>query len=370
MPWPAPLVIALCYDHTFLDRKTEALASVSQEETFVVHQSRLTTRLAVAGSIHAGKLIAIIAPVEGVIARQAAVVGDYVVAGSTLVELDVSEAEARLRDAEAAVLKATVAANSLENWQSSPDVVRAKRSVEIGEDQLASLERQVSDSKKLFDKGIVPRNDYESLAQQRNQQKGTLEGLKQDLETTLSRGSEKFRRVAALELENAREKYDRLQAQIAAKVVKAPGAGILVRPPAQSQSQNGNVTPIEVGARVSQGQPLFSIADTTTLVATGKVDELDVNALRLGADVEITGEAFPGSPIHGRISGISAEAAVDPNGRAPNFEIRVAFTADDERRKAAIKLGMSAKMMIEVRDDNLAMLVPLDVPLKNPPSID
>ena len=132
-----------------------------------------------------------------------------------------------------------------------------------------------------------------------------------------------------------------------------------MKTPTPTQSQSVNVSPIEVGARVSQGQPLFSIADTKTLVATGKVDELDVNALRLGADVEISGEAFPGDPIRGHISGISAEAATDQGARAPSFEIRVSFPNDDERRKAAIKLGMSAKMMIEVHDDNTAMLIPL-----------
>lgn len=339
--------------------KSVSVASAPHEETFVVHQSRLTTRLAVAGTIRAGKLAAVVAPVEGTIAKRAAEIGDYVEAGAILVELDVSEAESRLRDAEAAVLKAAVAANSFENWQSSPDVMRAKRSVETGEDQLANLERQVTDSKKLFDKGIVPRNDYDSLVQQRNQQKTTLEGLRQDLELTLNCGGEKFRRVAELELQNAREKYGNLQAQIAARIVRAPGTGILVRPPTPTQSQSVNVSPIEVGARVSQGQPLFSIADTKTLVATGKVDELDVNALRLGADVEISGEAFPGDPIRGHISGISAEAATDQGARAPSFEIRVSFPNDDERRKAAIKLGMSAKMMIEVHDDNTAMLIPL-----------
>lgn len=330
-----------------------------QEETFVVRQSKLSSRLTTPGIIRAGKQIAVVAPVEGMIAKRATEIGDYVEAGSPLLELDVSEAEGRLRDAEAGVLKAAVAANVLENWQSSPDVMRAKRGVETGESQLANLERQVVDSKKLFDRGIVPRNDYDSLVQQRNQQKVTLEGLRQDLETTLSRGGEQPRRVADLELQNAREKYGHLQAQIAARIIKAPSTGILVRPPATSQSQNANTPSIDVGARVSQGQPLFSIADTTTLVAIGKVDELDVNALRLGADVEISGEAFPGAVIHGHISGISAEASADPGGKAPSFEIRVAFANDDERRKAAIKLGMSAKMMIEVRDDNAATLIPL-----------
>jgi HlyD family secretion protein len=134
-------------------------------------------------------------------------------------------------------------------------------------------------------------------------------------------------------------------------------AGILARPPA-----NGNrETPLstEPGASVTRGAALFPIADTSTFVVTGSVDEIDVNRVKLGQTVNVTSDAFPDHGIKGQIVNVSAEAAGGVNnGRPPAFEVRASFAVENAALRQAIRIGMSARMTIETYSNEAALIFP------------
>jgi HlyD family secretion protein len=321
------------------------------------------------GTIGPGKTVAALAPFDGVIRERRAQIGAPVHAGDILVVMDAGEIEGRLREAQAAFLKSSMAISLLEKWDTSPEVIRARRAQEAADASLAVIERQVAETRKLLDRGIVSRNEYDGLVQQRDTLRNGATGSRLDLQSTLERGSADNRRLADLELLNAKSRLSDLQGQVDGSVVRAPVDGIITRPPVNTPTPQVSPT-IEAGARVTRGQAIFSIADTETLVVTGKVDEVDVNRLRIGQPVKIGGDAFPGAPIPGRIVGISAEADAGlAAGRTPSFEVRAAFPGDAGPHRDRIRIGMSARMQIEIASNPQAIVVPIEAvrdPLTNP----
>lgn len=327
--------------------------------TITVAEAPVVSRVTVLGTVAAGRAVPVVAPFDGVVREKHVQLGDRVRGGDALLTLESGELQGRLRDAQASVLKATMAAGALARWDASPDVLRARRALQAAEAGLAALVRQVAETKALLDRGIVSRNEHDGLVQQRNAQTLLLAGAQQDLAVTMERGNADNRTLAELELENARARLDDLQRQADSTVLRATAAGILTRPPPPGPGMP-NPAAVEPGTRLARGQPAFAVADTASLVVTGKIDEVDVNHIGIGQPVSITGDAFPGAPIPSRVTGISAEADSQPGARTPMFEIRATFPEDRDSQRPPIRIGMSARMTIEFAANPHALLVPID----------
>ncbi|PPJ49029.1 hypothetical protein C0075_00080 [Rhizobium sp. KAs_5_22] len=330
--------------------------AVRTEQSIVMGPQAVSQQLDILGTIGAGKSIAIVAPFDGVIREKRVQLGDHVSVGDVLVVMDTSDIASRYRDARSAYIKSAMAADVLDRWENSPDVLRAKRSLEEAEMQLDSLERQVTELRALLDQGIVSRNEYDGLIQQRDAQRNTVAGARDDLTATVVRGNDENRQLVMLELENAQSRLNDLKQQMAGAKVATAVAGILTRPP---ENGNNGQTSIEPGASITRGTALFSVADTSTFVVEGTVDEVDVNLVKVGQPATISSDAFPGETLGGNIVSVSAEADLSKTGtRAASFAVRASFAIDDEALRQAVRIGMSARMMIETYTNRAAMILP------------
>jgi RND family efflux transporter MFP subunit len=323
---------------------------------------RSVSRVTILGTIGAGKSVAVVSPFDGTVRERRAELGERVAAGDILVMMDGGEAESRFREAQSGLLKASMALDVLNRWDNSADVMRARRTLESTEATLSTYERQVIETKALLDRGIVSRNEYDGLVQQRDTQRVGAASARQDLQTTMERGNANNRQLAELDLANARARLSDLKQQVDGTMVRAPVAGILTRPPASGSASLQTPTVMDPGVRLTRGQSIFAIADTQTLIVTGKADEVDVNQLRIGQPVTIASDAFPGDPIIGRVVSVSAEADSSIGGaaRAPSFEVRAAFTGQSDEQRRIIRLGMSARMTIETRSNSSAIVIPVE----------
>lgn len=344
-----------------------SVVQMGVERTVTVAPVAAASFVTLTGTIGAEKTVAAVAPFDGVIREVRVQIGDSVQAGDLLVVMDDGEITTRVREARAAFLKSSIAVDLLNRWNDSPDVIRARKTLESAESSLAMAERQVAETKTLFDRGIVSRREYDGLVQQRDTQRKAVASAEMDLQTTLARGDANSRHLAELDLQNARSRLIDVMSQADSKVVCAPISGILFRPPVSRQSSQP-AAEIASGIRVGRGQALFAVADTSTLVVNGRVDEVDVNRIRIGQPVLITSDALPGEPISGRLIGISAEAdTARSGGRAPSFDVRAAFPR--EAGRGQIRLGMSARIRIEIASNPRAIVVPIEAvsdPATNP----
>lgn len=145
--------------------QTEGQPAASMpEHTLIVEPRSITQTLDIPGRIGAGKSFAIVAPFDSVIREKHADIGDPVEVGDVLLVLDTNDIASRRRDAKSAYLKAAMAKDVLDKWESGPDMLRARRALESAQSSLATLERQAGELKALLERGIVSRNEYDGVA--------------------------------------------------------------------------------------------------------------------------------------------------------------------------------------------------------------
>lgn len=335
---------------------TSHIPSASEPGSVRIVPQPVSATVDLVGTVAPATTAAVIAPFDGVIRERAVQLGDFVEEGDEIFVLDTSEITSRYREAQTAYLRAVMAAQEMDDWENGPEVQRARRSIEAAESTLASLERQVTELQVLLDRGIIARNEFDTLAQQRDAQRIATAGARTDYEALLTRASPEQRELVAVELENTQARVAELREQLEGASVLAPTSGIVVRPPDSSNSWTPNA--IEPGSSLTRGSSIVSVADIANLVVIAYVDEIDVNQIQVGQSVGIASEAFGGGDLVGVVSGISSEARHQDSISGPAmFEVRASFAPTEDLRPL-IRIGMSARISVTVYENEMALLVP------------
>lgn len=341
-----------------MSRGRDSSTSVEPASPFLVTPRKLAIRLNLQGLIEPGEARLITAPFDGPLTRRLVEFGEPVEAGRLLFILDDQDILMRRRDAEIQWLRAERALADLADIGTQPDVIRARRAVADLQISLAALRRQGEETQRLLARGIIARQEADQVQQQIRQQEQTLAGLEQDVEGLLARASAESLRIARLEQANGRARLAELEAQLAGAEIRAPAAGIVLRPPAATGGGSLPHTLPEPGARLTRGQPLALVADTSRPVVVVQVDETEINRLRPGQTAEITSEAFdlPGLPAE--IIAIAAQP-LESQGRFPRFEVRLRLAPLAPEQRPRIRPGMSARVSLALEDRDDVLVIPL-----------
>jgi multidrug efflux pump subunit AcrA (membrane-fusion protein) len=334
--------------------------SLPEHRPIVVMRQAVSQHLDILGAITAAKSVAIVAPFDGVIREKSVQLGEYVDVGDVLAVMDTSDVTNQFREAQSGYIKAAMAADAIAKWDTSPDVTRARRALVAAENVQASIDHQVEELKVLLEQGIVSRNEHDGVVQQQIAQRDLVAAAQDDLNLALARGNDESRQLIGLELENAQSRLKDVKQQLAGAKIATAVAGIVTQP-----TSNGVVDAaisIEPGATVSRGAAMFLIAETSTLVVAGVVDEIDINRVNIGQKMIVTSDAFPGNSINGKIISVSSEASAKRNSSGvPVFEVRGSFSLGSEELRHAVRIGMSARMTIETYSNASALIVPPSV---------
>jgi len=329
----------------------------ANERTLVVEPSAFSTTIGVVGTIQPDNGKPVFAPFDGTVQSIGFAYGDRVTAGQLLVTLDTFEIRDRQNAAQADFLKSQQTVAALSDWSGSPDVSRARRAISAASMELDNTNRKIAESRVLLDKGLVPRSEYDGLVQQRQSQKLALAAAREDYAATMHRGEGINARVAALELSRNRARLADLDAQVSGATVRAPNDGIIVRPPRDSGENSDD---IHVGTHLNKGQLIGSIAGRGALSVRFTLDETDVNQIRVGQRVSVTGPGFPGSILHGEITNVGGEAVTGatPSATKASFAAVARLDPIPSELAAAIRIGMSGTVAIETYAAKTAIVVP------------
>ena len=323
-----------------------------------VERGPLEQRISLVGRIVSGSSVTLTAPFEGLVQQKLFTDDQRVSRGQLLLTINPDVLHMQMRNALAERLKAESAVQALEDWANSDEMARARRAVGSAQSGAADSRRKLTETRVLLEQGIVPRMEVDSLTLQLQAQMQDLATAQAELEKVRRRGQGEHRQIADMELLNARARFDALQALEARGEIRAPFPGIIQRLPDTSSS--GAVNTVEPGVRLTQGQPLFSLASLERLHVQAKVDESDINQLREGMSAQISGDGFE-DVLPGHVTSVGAQAIASEMHRdSASYHVIVAMPALESSSRSALRLGMSAKLSILIDNNPHAVVLPLD----------
>lgn len=333
--------------------------------TMVAQAQPISQRIAVVGVLEPGANVSVVGPYDGTVRERLFRYGGQVQRGEVLLRMDRNELEARIREARAAEIRARAKVDELKGWATGFEVARARRQLAAAELESGNLRARIAQSQMLLSRGIIPAEEHRNLLQQARNQDLQLEAARQDLQATLARGDATQLATAELELLNAEGKLRELEADLTNAEVRAPVNGVVLMPVERpgAGGQGGSPQTIEVGSRVSRGQAMFSIGDLDSFLVRGQVDEIDVNQVRPGQNVVVTGDAFADTPLRGRVQSVAAQASSERGGMGmgggmPSFAVSVLVDGLTPEARARLAVGMSAQLSILVHERPDAVVLP------------
>ena len=343
-------------------------ASLAALHTVIVEPQRLQTTISVPGRLAARQDTHVVSPITGRVSKLHFRYGDKIERDQVLVTLDTSKVTQEHRALRAKHISSVKRVQELEDWENSRDMANARRSLSRSKRSLEKQKHKVEETTFLLDKGVIPASEHTAATEQYTSLQLDYEASQQELEAVREKGGDDALEIARLEHRNLAEQLQELEAAMARAIVLAPVAGVVMQPPMSAPGAGEASGQLLEGEQVSQGQPLLTLADVTTLSVTGTVDEVDIVNLRVDQPVRVTSDAFPGAELRGRVTHFSSQAInvwAGPQDAAV-FSVVAAISDLDPVLHGRLRLGMSADMLIIIHDAPDALLVPISAVYKAP----
>jgi membrane fusion protein, multidrug efflux system len=224
--------------------ETAKAVVIGPQEIAVIAQRRIETGPSMSGSLDPDKEATIRAEVGGAVLQTYVDQGTRVSAGTVLARLD----DTAIRDAFLSARSGVTSA------QTSADVAK----------------RELERAQKLVAAGAIADRDVE------NARRASI--------------------AAESQLADARARFSAAEQQLAKTTIKAPFAGVV------------SVKSVNAGDLATQGSPLFTVVDPTSMRLEGSVPADQVSAVRLGMPVNFTVQGYPGRSFTGHITRINPVA--------------------------------------------------------------
>lgn len=308
----------------------------------------------------------VVAAFEGVVQSVAVEVGDEVEKGAVLLTMSTSTLESQILEAKSASLKSAQAASEARNWKTGSAYRAALRQVTIDKLSLAEAIRKKADTQRLFDHGIVARDELQQSVQAVQSAKSQLTNSQE----SVAQIEEKFSSsaVALAELENAAQqaKLAKLESHLLASVVRSPIAGVVTMVGPRSTEATGSDARA-VGSKATEGALIARVVDTTKVRVVGSIAEASVGLVKAGQRATISPVSQPGMVLQGRVTRVSSLpmdtgffSAFDER-RTAKFQVVVEGDVSPKNASTLPKLGTNADIGIVLQENSPgALLVPLD----------
>lgn len=326
-----------------------------QHKIVKVMRDTLTQQIELSGTIDAHRKLTLTAQSNGKVIRRAFSEGDLVEKDHILYELDRKEIGKQVRSARVEYIELLEKYNSLKNWESSLDVMQAQRKFELSKIALEDERKKLLETKKLFNKGIIPRIEYEQAQTSFKKLEYEFQNAKQSLEQISDRGNPDKLEVLRLQLVNAREELDELERKHEAALVRAPVTGIVIPPTTSDGSQ---VAFKKEGDLVQAGDLMATIGATDSYIISSYVGELSVNSLFVGQKTEITSHALPGVQLDGEVQWVATNASDANNLRA--YAVRLVIPTVPDSIRKMLRLGILAQASIALNELPDVLTLPVE----------
>lgn len=317
------------------------------------------TGLILLGNVEPLEIRNLTSPLRGRVAEKNFAYGELVTAGQLLARIDTTDVEVELRNAEAAFIRALAEQHRLERWESGPEVARARRALLRARLNFEGNQRNLREMEQLSELGIIAQSSLQSARQQFVLQETEFRSAEEDLANALATATEERIGIARNDVTNAQLRVADLRDRISRAVLHAPFDGIVILPNARPTAGRpaGSDGFFEIGSTIGQNEILLALGSLEGLSVKTRADEVEIARISHGQSVRITGDAFPGRTLAGRVDYVSSQAIA--TGARPYFEIVVRTARLSPEDLAAVRLGMTARLDITVYESSSSLVIPV-----------
>jgi RND family efflux transporter MFP subunit len=338
------------------EQQARAVPRASREiQVGVVQPERraLEVTLSFTGDVFPNRQTAIFSKTSGYIRAIHAERGQFVTAGTLLVEIEPTEAETALEQSRASIATAEaghqVARSNLESARAN--LLNQQALLARAQAVLANDRRQADRLAELYAKGLVSAQDrdnartaYEASQAGVRAQEAQVEASRVQIATTESQVH-----LAETQVVQQRAGQRMAQMRLDDTRVMAPFSGFV----AEKRLEVGAAVSSQAAATSNASIAILTLHDIDPVKVQVEVPERDVSRIRPGNVVRVTSDAYPGRRFSGRVARVVH--ALDPRTRTMGIEV------DIPNPENLLKPGMYARidLVVEVRPD--ALLLPLEV---------
>ena len=210
----------------------------------------------------------------------------------------------------------------------------------------------------LYKAGVIAKTQYISGKTQYDNAVLDYSQSKYSLEKVLKTVNVDPTTIESLSLGDTKKVNDLLQQHFRHVSVIAPVAGVALYPLATQKSDDNNSSgKLTIGTDVKAGQLLLSIGDLSGLSASFNVSEIDINKIKKGMPVTVTGSAFPHNTLQGVVSAVSAEANQNTGTTGMSmFTVNIKIPTVSKQSMSLIRVGMTAKFEMDLHGTHHIML--------------
>ncbi len=305
----------------------------ASEKTVTVTREVLEKPLFFSGTLQPLKVVNVPSPANGFIIQKQFEYGQRVAAGDVIVKINSDELQKEYSTALTAYLKS--------------------------KQELATSRAKLRSDAELLKLGIIAKDAYEQTKSAFDNDQVTFLQAANAVKEVLKNGGGDFSAIEKLDISNINAVDKALHISYAQLEVKALTSGVALIPVQSSQSQDDKK--MMIGTKVETGQVLLSIGDLSGLSVAINVSENDVDKIRAGTKVSVTGSAFPNRTLSGYIESVDAEAkqenAFGP-GSLPQFSAKVVVPNLTPDVLSQVRVGMSAKISVQM-NETAKLVVPI-----------
>ncbi len=225
-------------------------------------------------------------------------------------------------------------------------------------DKLATSKANFEGSKELYELGIISRNTFEQDKSAYNSANVAFLQAILNLKQTIKKGGQGH--------EQALEKLSIADIDAVSKALKikynflnliADTGGVALMPPKSTGSDDGK---IEVGSEVKLGQVLVVIGDLSGATVKIQIAETNIDIIKAGMQVTLSSAAFPKQVLKGEIKTVASQASTTTGfaGGVPTFPATIIVSQLTAAQQQVIRVGMSAKVKLVIKRQNV-LLVPI-----------
>jgi HlyD family secretion protein len=271
-------------------------------KTVAVTTGPVVEKALAVGAIRPKREIAVKSKISGIVKRSFREVGDRVSPGDPLFEI--------LPD------------------PTPMELTEARRDVEISENAFEQAQRESNRTTALRQQGIVSTSDSDKSAKDM-----------QEAQIRLNLSREKLALV-----EKGRVKSEKMDVE---SIIRAPIAGTVLE---LLVNEGDPVVPL---TSYQAGTPLTTLADMSTLVFKGTVDEIDVGKLKEEMPARIKIGAMPDAKVDGKVYKIAPKSKTSEGATLFDVEIEL-----QPAKGVVLRAGYSANADVVVREKEKVLLLP------------